>query len=310
MNLLNDFKIECREFISKSTKIFTNLKYLIVFGDQNKQILFKPIANQSDHSSIKYASVNLTHLFQFDPDKQTISLYTESVTESDDKIHLQIKWLEDNLMSKLISWCVNVKSDEYSNCAKLNTLTLYENMVNDYVKLYQELKEIYWNRFESNWFEITNTNPEKFIHEDIAIATYFILVWKHFNLKVNKFVDLGCGNGLLVYILVDQGYSGYGIDMRRRRVWQNEFYLKLNIKLEEKTINPQTDIYEDFDWLIGNHSDELSPWLPIIAKRTSSVSNLKCNFLLIPCCFFDFYNKFDVKQKGESRYDTYLNCNY
>jgi tRNASer (uridine44-2'-O)-methyltransferase len=52
---------------------------------------------------------------------------------------------------------------------------------------------------------MTNTDPEKFIHEDVAIASYLILAWRHFKVDVKYFVDLGCGNGLLVYILNDQG---------------------------------------------------------------------------------------------------------
>lgn len=26
-------------------------------------------------------------------------------------------------------------------------------------------------------------------------------------------------------------------------------------------------LYPDYDWLIGNHSDELTPWIPVIAAR-------------------------------------------
>lgn len=34
-----------------------------------------------------------------------------------------------------------------------------------------------------------------------------------------KFGDLGCGNGLLTFFLTAEGYSGYGVDLRRRRLW-------------------------------------------------------------------------------------------
>jgi tRNASer (uridine44-2'-O)-methyltransferase len=115
---------------------------------------------------------------------------------------------------------------------------------------------------------------------------------------------MGCGNGLLVYILNDQGFKGYGIDMRKRKIWSNTFYLESKVNLIEQTIDPRSCNFEDVDWLIGNHSDELSPWLPVIALKSSK--QIKCNFFLIPCCFFDFTSKFEVKKKGESRYDTYL----
>lgn len=32
-------------------------------------------------------------------------------------------------------------------------------------------------------------------------------------------MDLGCGNGLLVYILAKEGHPGVGIDVRKRQIW-------------------------------------------------------------------------------------------
>ena len=34
-----------------------------------------------------------------------------------------------------------------------------------------------------------------------------------------RFIDIGCGNGLLVYLLVKEGHIGKGIDIRRRNIW-------------------------------------------------------------------------------------------
>ena len=181
-------------------------------------------------------------------------------------------------------------------------------MLIDYYKLYQELKDKYSHELASmNWQEMTNTNPEKFIHEDISICAHMILTWQYFNIDKNsiKFVDLGCGNGLLVYLLNQEGFSGYGIDLRKRRIWDlysiNNKEFKL--KLIETSIDPRIDKYVESNWLIGNHSDELSPWLPLIANRTN------CNIYLIPCCFYDFNGKYSFGQikKNESRYDNYVN---
>lgn len=36
---------------------------------------------------------------------------------------------------------------------------------------------------------------------------------------MQRFVDLGCGNGLLVYILNSEGHKGVGFDIRRRKIW-------------------------------------------------------------------------------------------
>ncbi len=166
---LSKYKTECREFISKNNKIFTNLKYLIVFACHNSQILFKPMTTIS-YTNIKYASVNLCHLIELNQQQMCLNLYTESVESSNNsKIHLQIKWLEENLMPKLIQWSLNVKTDDEYSCANATTLTLYADMVNDYVKLYQELKEIYWKRFETQWLDITGTSPEKFTNYSIFL---------------------------------------------------------------------------------------------------------------------------------------------
>ena len=134
-----------------------------MFARHNSQVLFKPMVSSSA-TNVKYASVNLCHLIELNQQDMCLNLFTEQVESSNDKIHLQIKWLEENLMPKLIQWSMNVKTDDTFSCANTTTLTLYADMVNDYVKLYQELKEIYWHRFETKWLKITGTSPEKFIN--------------------------------------------------------------------------------------------------------------------------------------------------
>jgi hypothetical protein len=34
-----------------------------------------------------------------------------------------------------------------------------------------------------------------------------------------RFVDLGCGNGFLTYLLIEEGHVGWGIDRQRRGIW-------------------------------------------------------------------------------------------
>eukprot|EP00054_Salpingoeca_dolichothecata_P007493 m.43201 g.43201 ORF g.43201 m.43201 type:complete len:349 (+) comp17101_c0_seq1:524-1570(+) len=65
---------------------------------------------------------------------------------------------------------------------------------------------------------------------------------------------------------------------------------------------PETS-YPNATWLIGNHSDELTPWIPFIASRTS----YQCNYFVIPCCFFDFAGKFARNDTRIGKYKTYLN---
>lgn len=70
------------------------------------------------------------------------------------------------------------------------------------------------NLYFKAWTEVTD--PKKYIHKDIATATYLMLLWG--DTKLN-FVDMGCGNGLLVHILNSEGYNGVGLDVRSRKMW-------------------------------------------------------------------------------------------
>lgn len=60
------------------------------------------------------------------------------------------------------------------------------------------------------------------------------------------------------------------------------------------------------DWIVGNHSDELTPWIPLIAFRNSRESN----FFLLPCCPFDFngekYKRLDTSKSQYSEYMEYV----
>ncbi|XP_049867458.1 probable tRNA (uracil-O(2)-)-methyltransferase isoform X2 [Pectinophora gossypiella] len=150
------------------------------------------------------------------------------------------------------------------------------------------------------------TDPQKFVYEDVAIGTYLLLLWEeerqHLGLKTpQRFVDLGCGNGLLVYILTQEGHQGLGIDVTKRKIW--DIY-PADVSLEEKTITPSDiNIFPESDWLIGNHSDELTPWIPVIAARSS----YKCNFFLLPCCAFNFDGtKYRRQNSSVSQYTEYL----
>jgi len=44
---------------------------------------------------------------------------------------------------------------------------------------------------------------------------------------------------------------------------------QVRIGCEQETVLIASDslLYPETDWLIGNHSDELTPWIPAIAAR-------------------------------------------
>ena len=144
----------------------------------------------------------------------------------------------------------------------------------------------YFDAIVNQW-GTESTDPSKFIHEDLGIASYLMTLWKC-EPRPLRFADVGCGNGLLVYILTKEGFHGTGFDLRRRKIW-DFFDAQDGCQLKVNTISPSPsnlDQFSDYDWIIGNHSDELTPWMPVMARR----SNAK--MFLLPCCPFEFYGTY------------------
>lgn len=56
---------------------------------------------------------------------------------------------------------------------------------------------------------------------------------------------------------------GLGIDVRKRRIW-SLYPPKVSNFLREEPVTPQSRF--DAEWWIGNHSDELTPWIPLLAS--------------------------------------------
>lgn len=189
---------------------------------------------------------------------------------------------------------------------------------------YRRLKEKY-NHWVVEWEE--STDPQKFVFEDVGIAAFLISLWElenqdltainhesnssdangvaqdganstavHPAARRQTFVDLGCGNGFLVYLLTMEGYVGRGIDLQKRKIWAK---YPAEVQLVEAPIDPTTDVYEE-DWILANHSDELTPWVPFIASRNNR------RFFVLPCCEWNFDSKFTVRTKALSRYEGYL----
>ncbi|XP_062992027.1 probable tRNA (uracil-O(2)-)-methyltransferase isoform X2 [Elgaria multicarinata webbii] len=212
---------------------------------------------------------------------------------SDGIVYPKTLWLGRKLLSKLAKWSTETTKQEFKSTLSLISVARYS-------KIYQDLKEKYKDIVKV-WPEVTN--PEKFVYEDVAIAAYLLILWEDERAerglsKKQSFVDLGCGNGLLVHILSNEGHPGKGIDVRRRKIW--DMYGP-QTALEENAVSPN-NLYPDVDWLIGNHSDELTPWIPVIAARSS----YSCCYFLLPCCFFDFHGKYNRRQSQKTQYREYL----
>ncbi|KAI5997267.1 hypothetical protein F5J12DRAFT_957073 [Pisolithus orientalis] len=209
-----------------------------------------------------------------------------------------------------------------------------------YQDLYLVLRERY-KHLVSQWKEATD--PAKHVFEDVGIATFLMLFWKatygtrrdgsvepdadhgggadtnmmpcrNWPRPAGGFLDLGCGNGLLVHILVSEGYVGHGIDVRARQSWSHypEATRKAlhvysldptgyihhprtesagssgNLKSSDDTKNDTgTDFFKPGVFLIGNHADELTPWVPVLATLCDAVG-----YLSIPCCAWGFDERF------------------
>ncbi|KAE8629026.1 hypothetical protein XENTR_v10000332 [Xenopus tropicalis] len=260
----------------------------------NSIVTFLPLdeANQAKKNNIYQI-----RLKRVQDDEWSISLFTlcSEGWECDGVVYPKITWMKNELLSKLAKWSTEDKKSEFKS-----TLSLIA--VDKYSQLYQCLKEKYRDMVKV-WPEVTD--PEKFVYEDVAIATYLLILWEEERSQKQlrekqSFVDLGCGNGLLVHILSNEGHPGRGIDVRRRKIW--DMYGPQTI-LEESAILPNDDyLFPDTDWIIGNHSDELTPWLPVIASRSS----YSCCYFVLPCCFFNFYGKYNRKSTKKTQYREYL----
>lgn len=275
---------------------------------QHKEVILKDFAGQrvtfipfeedeEGKRSFKKGNIYQIQLHSKDCEEWALELHVLAADEwsSDGIAYPRLPWLTSDLLPKLLRWATECKSSEFKS-----TLSLLP--VEKYSLMYQQLKEKY-KAMVKVWPEVTD--PEKFVYEDVAIATYLLVLWDEERAESGltarqSFVDLGCGNGLLVHILTSEGHPGKGIDVRRRRIWDT--YGPQTV-LEEKAITPsESFLFPGTDWLIGNHSDELTPWIPVIAARSSH----SCRYFVLPCCFFDFCGKYQRRQCKKSQYKEYI----
>ncbi|KAL2255773.1 hypothetical protein VTK26DRAFT_2731 [Humicola hyalothermophila] len=165
---------------------------------------------------------------------------------------------------------------------------------------YTRLKQKYARDLIKGWAE--STDPNKHVFEDLCIAAFLMELWADMYIEgpFPGFVDIGCGNGLLVHILNQEGYAGWGFDARRRKSWaayntklrtaggaekdtlRELVLLPSPVGREEPTALDESRIHDGRlpkgTFIISNHADELTPWTPIIAVMS------ECPFIAIPCC--------------------------
>uniref|UniRef100_A0A182SF20 tRNA (uracil-O(2)-)-methyltransferase n=1 Tax=Anopheles maculatus TaxID=74869 RepID=A0A182SF20_9DIPT len=237
--------------------------------------------------------------------QEKLSIRCKSTDKRDER---SFHWMQTVLLEKMQRWMESsIPTDATgTSTAAVQSLALVDDL-QEYNCLFNELKQKYGLSMVSIWPECTD--PQKFVFEDIAIAAYLLMLWKKERtatgiVQLQSFVDIGCGNGLLVYILASEGHRGYGIDLRKRKLW-DLFPSELKIDLRVETIVPSdASLFPTIDWIIGNHSDELSPWIPVIAARSS----YRCRFFLLPCCAYEFDgSKYQRQNCSLSQYGDFLN---
>jgi tRNASer (uridine44-2'-O)-methyltransferase len=169
---------------------------------------------------------------------------------------------------------------------------------------YAALKQKYAKPLIDGWAEATD--PLKHVFEDLGIAAFLIELWAdmYTDTPFPGFVDIGCGNGLLVYILNQEGYAGWGFDARARKSWE-AYNARVQISgteqdsLRQSVLVPSVllpdgpesndtsgvdatkihdGIFPPGTFIISNHADELTPWTPVLATIS------QCPFVMIPCC--------------------------
>ncbi|RMZ09662.1 hypothetical protein D0864_01460 [Hortaea werneckii] len=200
-----------------------------------------------------------------------------------------------------------------------------------YQDTYTRLKAKYGRQLSEKWVEVTD--PGKHVFEDIGIAAFLIELWKDMYSDLPRdddheskvaeeaatglsdtgpseqrqdeeqrkekpsfpgFVDIGCGNGILVYILLAEGYRGWGFDARQRKTW-TIFPPHIQARLQQRLLVPEllhpptqetpeiyhSGVFEPGTFIVSNHADELTPWTPLLAHLNQSA------FIAIPCCSHD-----------------------
>jgi len=145
--------------------------------------------------------------------------------------------------------------------------------------------------------------PETIAPDPPVGASADVEPWRRWPRPPGGFVDLGCGNGLLTHILISEGYTGHGFDLRARTSWTH-YPPSTQSHLVVRALDPtgsssssssggsaeaEADLLLPAGcFLIGNHADELTPWVPLLATRFHA-----SGYLSIPCCAWALDARFD-----------------
>lgn len=171
---------------------------------------------------------------------------------------------------------------------------------------FERLKLRYETDLRQNWAEQLESPNQ--ILEQLSLAACLIELWRDMygispedqsqsSAPFPGFVDIACGNGILVYVLNMEGYKGSGYDACRRKSWET-FPPDIQSCLHEQAIIPtpflgaisiqdigiqiHSGVFPSDTFIISDHADELTVWTPILAALANPSSPLP--FFVVPCC--------------------------
>ena len=109
-------------------------------------------------------------------------------------------WTSKTLLPKVVKWYQAALAGRMPtvNCALIDR--------EQYVICFNDLKQRFALELVQSWRQFECTDPAKYIYEELAIAAYVVCLWQQQRVeqgseRMQSFVDLGCGNGVLVYFL-------------------------------------------------------------------------------------------------------------
>ena len=216
--------------------------------------------------------------------------------------------LDSQIRLSRITHCPNGRTSGGANYKPSKDNIIPQHLVQN---TYSRLKLTYAHDLCQRWVE--DTMPSKHVFEDLAIAAFLIELWRSMygacpTVEKQKngrdsggnffpgFVDVACGNGVLVYLLRMEGYSGWGFDARRRKTWGifpnhvqaclvESIYIPRPFAADDgsrRAVHVHTGAFPRDTFIVSNHADELTLWTPLMATLACPESPLP--FLAIPCC--------------------------
>ena len=291
---------------------------LVVREKSGYVVVYVPqVKSESDmpwyHPPIK----SLAYLYEHTKNETSLSVHFLPFSESSDAVPSRLHRTFISLLQTFLRLAKNPTPDHGTNGEEgmvgegaSTDISLAPSALKDTIipqhtvqDTYTHLKQQYAQDLILRWAE--KTDPSKHVFEDLSIAAFLIELLKQIYPLPGSFpgfIDIACGNGVLTYILIKEGYQGRGFDARRRTTWEA---LEMDEHLDEAVCIPQpfldhaptnlsigqvkesdmkihNGVFMPGTFIISNHADELTAWTPMLAALSSPDSPLP--FLAIPCC--------------------------